>query len=362
MRDEEWLKATLLCFPFVDRMVPAGYGVNDSDVAGYFATEKGRFGRPMLGRRDVGDPGIEHARAELLAKLEEDLVSADLRGRFSREAARASDYENGESAFLIHEYKIGGALLKFLRKQGLAWDPPAPIRGEARWWAVHPRLGEAIMSTNAVAIARLYDLEIVTSDGPIHQSLMGASAADVYDTLIREKGAASPRAETQKVNDLMRFVIISAFDVGGLTPADIAELNQNRTDLASLKAALLGEVNDLGAVPNREAWNDLLAMRARDVVEEWGSRSSPLAMLARANRNELADEFQGAIKQIVPILAAGASATALVGVLPGIAVGVVFGAGQVIRKWNESRRPYRYLSTMVRKGANTRHFLEAIPA
>ena len=74
VRDEEWLKATLLCFPFVDRMVPAGYEVNDSDLAGYFASAQGRFGRPMLGRRDVADKvephtaeinRVVHARREL---------------------------------------------------------------------------------------------------------------------------------------------------------------------------------------------------------------------------------------------------------------------------------------------------------
>lgn len=362
VRDEEWLKATLLCFPFIDRMVPAGYEVNDGDLAGYFASAQGRFGRPMLGRRDVGDPAIEHSRAELLAKLEEDLVEGDLAARFSRDAARTGDFADGENAFQIHEYKIGGRLLEFLAEHGLAWEPTLPVRGNARWWAVHPQLGEAIMSTNAVAIARANDLEIVTSNGPIHRALMGASPADVYDTLIRQAWTDNGRSETQKVNDLMRFVIISAFDVTKLSAADIAELNQNRSDLASLKAALLGEVNELPNVPDREAWNDLLAVRARDVIEEWGSRSSPLAMLSRANRHELASEFEGAVKEMAPMLVAGATTTALAGVLPGLAVGVIFGAGRMIQKWNESKKPYRYLSRMVNKGAQTRHVLEASPA
>jgi hypothetical protein len=30
VKDEHWLKATLLCFPFLDRMVPSGYEVNVS--------------------------------------------------------------------------------------------------------------------------------------------------------------------------------------------------------------------------------------------------------------------------------------------------------------------------------------------
>jgi hypothetical protein len=152
VRDENWLKATLLCFPFVDRMVRDGYEVNDGDA--FFAKSCGRLDRTMLGRRDLGDPATEHARSGLLDKLKGDVTTRDLASRFSRQAAKGAPYKDGENAFQIHEYKLGGALIAFLRSNGLAWKPTNPVRGNANWWAVHPILGETIMSTNAVALAQ----------------------------------------------------------------------------------------------------------------------------------------------------------------------------------------------------------------
>jgi hypothetical protein len=216
----------------------------------------------MLGRRDLGDPATEHARSELLQKLKDDLTAGHLAKRFSRKAAKGGPYKDGENAFQIHEYKLGGALVEFLRKHTLAWAPPNPVRGNAQWWAVHPTLGETIMSTNAVALAKAHDLEIVTSDGPIHEFLLGTSAADVYDILIRQRLFGLPRPETEKVNDLLRFVIVSKFDLEKLSLEDIVELNQQRGDLSALKAALLAQVEDVGGVPDRDLWNVVLSKRA----------------------------------------------------------------------------------------------------
>lgn len=360
VRDEKWLKATLLCFPFVDRMVPEGYEVNDGDVAAFFARKEGRWGRTMLGRRDLDDPATEHARSVLLQKLREDVVALDLRERFSRKGAKDGPYSDGENAFQIHEYKFGGALLEFLLEHDLAWPPTNPVRGNARWWAVHPVLGEAIMSTNAVALAKAHDLEIVTSDGPIHQGLLGSTAAEVYDILVRRQVFGLPRPDTEKVNDLLQFVIVSAFDLDRLSLDDIAEMNRERSDLSALKAALLARVEDVGAVPDKEVWNDLLAVRAREVVEEWGDRKSILHRVSRADAKELAGEFKSVLQDVAPAAVTGGATAALVGALPGLAVGIIFGAVSVIRNWREAQLPYRFLSRLVKKGA--RHILEGSPA
>ncbi len=358
VRDENWLKATLLCFPFLDRMVPDSYELSDSPVASFFAHEKGRFGRSMLGRRDLGDPATEHARSELLKKLQEDLAALGLKTRFSREAAKKGDYADGENAFQIHEYKLGSKLIEFLLSNDLAWEPNRPVRGNARWWAVHPVLGEAIMSTNAVALAQAHDLEIVTSDGPIHQWLLGTTASEVYDVLVRQQLFGIPRQDMTKANDLMRFVILSEFDLEKLSPAEITELNQKRGDLSALKSALLAQVEGVGGIPDREIWNDVLSTRTKEVVDEWSERASILSMFSRTDAEELSGEFQGILKDITPAVAAGGLATALVSALPGLVVGVVFGAVPLYKRWRESQRPYRFLSLLAQKGGRSRHVLE----
>jgi hypothetical protein len=360
VRDDNWLKATLLCFPFVDRMVPKGYEVNDGDVASFFAKAAGRSGRSMLGRRDVGDPATEHARMVLLAKLTEDVREGRVVDRFSRQAARRR-YEDGDNSFQIHEYKIGSALVDFLRTHDLAWAPTNPVRGNARWWAVHPVLGEAIMSTNAVALANAHDLEIVTNDGPIHQSLLGSTADTVYDVLIRQQLFGLPRPTDEKVNDLVRFVIVSGFDLEKLSLEDVAELNQSRGDLSALKSELLAQLDDVGDVPDRDAWNDLLSVRAKEVVNEWSERSSLKSLVRKADAGEIADDLKGSLQEIAPSVVTGGFATALVGAVPGLVVGVIIGAVQLVMKWRQSQRPYRFLSRLEKKGARPRHVLECSP-
>jgi hypothetical protein len=357
VRDTNWLKATLLCFPFVDRMVPESYSVNDNETAAFFSAQASRRpDRRMLGRRDLGDVATEHARLELLHKLEAD--AALLTPRFSREAAKA-EYKDGDNAFQIHEHKIGGAMVEFLKSGKLVWPPTLPVRGGATWWAVHPVLGEAIMSTNAVALAQAHDLEIVTSEGPVHQSLLGTTASTVYDTVIRHSVFGLPRPDTEKVNDLLRFVILSSFDLDKLSPADIADLNRQRADISALKSALLAQVDDLGAMPDRQAWNDVLAAKAKDVLGEWESLASVLSVFARAKPDELVGEFKGYVKDIAPGLLAGTAASAMVGALPGLVVGVLFAGSSLVKEWYDAKRPYRLLSRLGEKAGRLQHSLEA---
>ena len=362
VKDENWLKATLLCFPFVDRMVPDGYEVNDNMVAAFFAGKEGRFGRSMLGRRDLGDPATEHARSVLLENLRDDVNTHDLSARLSREAANGGRYADGENAFQIHEYKLGGKLFDFLQSHSLTWEPTNPVRGNARWWAVHPILGETIMCTNAVALAKAYDLEIVTSNGPIHQALLGTEATEVYDILIRQKVFGIPRTDTGKVNDLMRFIFVSSFDLENLSLEDIAELNKQRSDLSALKSTLLSQVDDVGAMPDQEVWHDVLEVRAREALEEWGSRKSVLSMFSSAGGEEITSELKSFFKEVAPtVVAGGVAMTALVGALPGLAVGVVFGTAHLVHKWQKGKQPYRFLSLLEQRGARFRHVLEGSP-
>ena len=48
VRDDNWLKATLLTFPYLERMVPPGFKVNDLELANAFASRESRLGKSML--------------------------------------------------------------------------------------------------------------------------------------------------------------------------------------------------------------------------------------------------------------------------------------------------------------------------
>jgi hypothetical protein len=184
----------------------------------------------------------------------------------------------------------------------------------------------------------------------------------VYDILIRNRAFGKARSETQKINDMMRLVIVSAFDLADVPLERIVELNKERRDIGALKAAILSEVNDVGAMPDREVWDDALAVRAKNVVAEWKERASPLALFSRVDSSDLVSEALGFLKEIAGPAVAGAAATAIVGALPGLVVGVVFGSVQLARQWQDGKKPYRFLSRLERAGAQRRHILEASPA
>ena len=85
-------------------------------------------------------------------------------------------------------------------------------------------------------------------------------------------------------------------------------------------------------------------------------------MFSRAGATELAGELEDVLRKAAPAIVAGGAATALVGALPGLAVGVVFAGVSLTRRWKEDQRPYRFLSHLAAKGAEARHVLEASPA
>src|SRR6185503_18706367 len=100
-----------------------------------------------------------------------------------------------------------------------------PLNKTDNWFAVHPTVGQTILSTNAVALANKYDLEIVTDSGPVHSALLGANAGEVYDIMMRDTGNVG-RSDSEKANDLFRYVIVTEFDLSDLSNEEIVRLNR----------------------------------------------------------------------------------------------------------------------------------------
>jgi len=360
IRDAEWLKATLLCFPSLDRMVPSDYMVGDAAIPKFFAEHKGRLGQPMLGIRKIDDEKTAPERQVLLDRVTEDVEKADLRARFSEKSTRR---ELGEQAddFQIHEYKVKGKFIDYLVANQLAWKPARPLTERSKWFAVHPTIGQTILSTNAVALARKHDLEIVTESGPVHASLLGADAGDVYDALIREDRGGG-RSDSEKVNDLFRFVVITEFDLKDLSLEEIVRLNLARGDLAALKSQLLKQVDDLGAMPTQEMWNDALRARSKDVLQEWAERDSFMGTLRRLGAPEMNGDLKEFVASAAGGVASGSLVTATVGALPGLVVGAIFAGVSLWRRWRSDRRPYQFLSKLEGStGARRRHVLDFSP-
>jgi len=91
--DVNWLKATLLSFPGVRRMVPAHYEPNDLPDIREFCDLKGPRGAPLLTNANLFSRAATTAETDLLKKLQEN--DAFIRSRYSR---RKTIEELGERA------------------------------------------------------------------------------------------------------------------------------------------------------------------------------------------------------------------------------------------------------------------------
>ena len=80
-----WLKATLLCFPQVRRIIPSGYVPEDIAAIRPFLKIKGARGEPLLGNM-YPDTSSCNAEQERLARLISDELPT-FRRRFSKAAA-----------------------------------------------------------------------------------------------------------------------------------------------------------------------------------------------------------------------------------------------------------------------------------
>jgi len=72
VRNVNWLKATLLCFPHVLRMVPQGYIRNEPSEMREFAEILGTSNRPLLQAVNVREPQYEPVQHQFLNRLRSD--------------------------------------------------------------------------------------------------------------------------------------------------------------------------------------------------------------------------------------------------------------------------------------------------
>ena len=127
--DVTWLKATLLCFPSVRRMVPQSYVPSDSAEIKEFCDIEGPRGVPLLTRVDLFSSEARAAEQRLLALLEEH--DSKIRARYSK-AVTMRTFRTDDLCQL-HDEKILARLYTHLTggKPGkaLAWRiPPPPNR------------------------------------------------------------------------------------------------------------------------------------------------------------------------------------------------------------------------------------------
>jgi hypothetical protein len=354
IRDLNWLKGTLLCFPQVRRIVPSNFYLNDSEEVQQFMKVKGPRGEPLLTQEYTDyfgyDSDVHHAQIRLLEVLRE---NAELfRERYSQEAA-LKDFGNAYDSFEMHAGKLLVELHDYLMETGLGWYT-GRIRdenSENRWVALHPMLGEAVMSVLAIAIAKERKLDIVTISGRVHHSLAVQDENEVLDTLLGKRVKREEVPVGEKVDELAEIVLTTTFDLSRLDAEQIAELVKEGKDLRAFKNSLVPLAEELPDIPDPVERQKRLREKGKEVIAAWEAYKNTLPWFA-------ADALVAAGEVSVPALALkvlGAAASPLTfaaGI--GLAVGILTYKGiKTIRQYRErAKSPYSYLTRIEKAGAS----------
>src|SRR5438093_1097216 len=120
IRDVNWLRRTLLLFPHVARIVPAGLKPADNPAVQKFIKAQGGRGE-LLRRANVYSNRVEQEKDKLRRRFENE-IAQDLKGLQRRFGLEATTKAKRGNAFgtQIHLEKAAD-IINLLKKNGLAW-------------------------------------------------------------------------------------------------------------------------------------------------------------------------------------------------------------------------------------------------
>lgn len=351
--DVNWLKATLLSFPQVRRIVPSDFDLNDLEEVKPFRKATGARGDPLLGDEPAEHYSVYQAQERLLKRMQ-DVDPAQFE-KFTLARIQA-DGSRDPNAFQMHRGKMM-PLLDFLCARDLAWPARAiSTSNPDEWFALHPRLGEIVMSLVAMAIAHERQLDIVTNSVRIHRALAHMDEAALIDSLFdvadQPISSAAPRTDgSDMVDELCQVVMLTAFDLSKLTAETISALQKDGKDLRRFKNEILKIAKAIPDIQDPAERNKRLTDAAGQVADEWAKYRRSLPRFAidalRSAANWKPPEL------LTSVLAGATSVHALTcgaGLLIGF--GVYAGLG-IWREYKEkTSSPYQYLTKIQAAGAS----------
>jgi hypothetical protein len=337
IRSEHWLKATLLCVPAVKRMVPDTYTPEDSPNIIEYTKIEGLSG-PLLQAVSAFSPAADAAQQSLLAKLKE--REGDVLARYHRSQMP------GEDDYWIHDAKFNGSLLQYLVANGLAWQSSDPgAYGHRTWYALHPLLGSAIMTTLGLSIALEDNYDIVTPSTEFHEALLTTEVDAIFDMLLTTKGPRLKQTTSQASRDLGQLVItLSGVNFRALQPQAIPELQSSPhfgifQNLIKTKAKTFELNGDPGDYKTQ------LTLEANEIITAWHEAKQDLG---NELKNVLFDTSMvlggAALKSMIK----GGDVTDLA-VEGGVAVALLTRKGLQLSKKRKHGRPTQYLTEVVEK-------------
>ena len=164
IRDENWLKGTILAFQKVRRLVPGQFTVKDQAITKRYAAVEGPAGH-LLESLVVEAPEIRSTQEWLRQKISERIDELTLRYAEKRYLLNFWAASGIEMLLALFDQK----LLTLLLTQKLAWYSREPGEPDSfNWVTMHPKVGAAMMSVLALAAARIKGLSVVTPSADAH--------------------------------------------------------------------------------------------------------------------------------------------------------------------------------------------------
>src|SRR5215510_5029228 len=238
--EDNWLLANLLIFPCIKRMVPMGFTPPRDSLRVKALAERGHNKEPLLQRADLNTTRARRAQTNLANKLERDANDASFIKRYDQTAARALA-KTRDYGFQIHMAKLSDDLKQALAGKRLAWNPvnkePYAKRGE--YVEVHPRVGQAVMSTLAIACAQDDGLDIVGDErsGDLHRCLLEKELNSVYESWLGiDTNMEPPPAASGE--ELMEFIVGMVGNPSKLSIDGLRSLAAEREPIDALIAEL----------------------------------------------------------------------------------------------------------------------------
>lgn len=306
------------------------------------------------------------AQENLALNLRRDSKNGLFRELYGRKSTRKM-LERGDYGFQINVWKLSEELRDALQDERLAWQPaslePYDVQGD--YVEVHPQVGQAVMSTLAVACSESEGLDIVGDhrSGALHRCLLEKDLNGIYDQWLGSEKQIDPPTEATG-EELMDFILGIPADPSVLTPAKIREITKEREPIEDLIEKLRTHAGKIPRMDSSSRRDQFFQDVASDVQNDWKKDKLNFSSVVReffnAEVGKLTVNSAGRIaEKLLPF--AGATAAGwfgsllqggIIGVGGGLLVGLVAHAGTSWHKAAKRSRdsPYRFLTTLEEAG------------
>jgi hypothetical protein len=160
-----------------------------------------------------------------------------------------------------------------IRDERWLHDPSA--YGHREWYAPHPTLGSAVMTTLGLSIARDEHYDIVTPNAKYHETLLATDEAELKRTLL--DGPMHAKSTTAQARHELAQLTIALTDVNykAITPDIIAKL-QASPHLERFQRAIRDSAVQLETKRDPEECQETLSATAEAIIDGWKETKNDL--------------------------------------------------------------------------------------